>query len=139
MDEKRTVERRKNKRYKAVHGAYAAINSVSHKIGFITDISMGGLAFKYTDADNADSREEHLEEKTICLCNSGYYVGNIPFKTIAEKEITTIPSFLTGSTKVKIKQVQFVGLDFNQLADLDNYLRNNVSEHVEKFSQHDES
>ena len=52
---KRTVERRKNKRYKAVEGAYAAISPNSHKLGQIIDISMGGLAFKYIDTNNGDS------------------------------------------------------------------------------------
>ncbi|MBC8440826.1 MAG: PilZ domain-containing protein [Deltaproteobacteria bacterium] len=139
MDGKRTVEKRKNKRYKAVHGSYAAINHTSRKMGPIIDISMGGLAFKYTDAGSVDPGKEPLEEKTISLSNLGYYVGNIPFKTISEKQISTIPSFTFGSMKIKIKQIQFKGLDFKQMIDLDHFVRNNVSEKVEKLSHDDKS
>jgi hypothetical protein len=131
---KKSVERRKNKRYKAVSGAYAAINHSSRKIGPIMDISMGGLAFKYTDARIVDPKKEPLEGKTICLSNLGYYVGNIPFKTISEKQIANIPSFTFGSMKIKIKQVQFQCLDFKQTIDLDHYLRNNVSGQVESYT-----
>ena len=133
MNRKKGIERRKNKRYKAVKGSYASINPTSRIIGPITDISMGGLAFKYTDTGGDNSIEEPLEEKTICLSNLGYFVGNISFKTVSEKEITTVPSFLSGSMKVKLKQVQFVALDFQQMIDLDNYLRNNVYEPLENF------
>jgi len=62
IDRKKGVERRKNKRYKAVKGSYASINPSSRIIGPITDISTGGLAFKYTDIGNPDFRSKPLEE-----------------------------------------------------------------------------
>jgi c-di-GMP-binding flagellar brake protein YcgR len=129
---KRTVERRKNKRYKAVEGAYAAISPNSHKLGQIIDISMGGLSFKYIDtsSDNTDE-ESRLPEETIFLSSMGYYVGDLPFKTIADYEVTNAPSF--SSMKVRKRHVQFTDLSFKQLFDLDYYLRNNVSEQVEKL------
>ncbi len=62
---KRTVERRRNKRYKAVEGAYAAISPNSHKLGQITDISMGGLSFKYFDTSNNDTEAEEIPEDAV--------------------------------------------------------------------------
>lgn len=129
---KRTVERRKNKRYKAVEGAYAAVSPNSHKLGQIIDISMGGLSFKYIDTSNDDSKEDtRLPDETIFLSSMGYYVGDLPFKTVADYEVTNAPSF--SSMKVRKRHVKFTDLSFKQLFDLDYYLRNNVSEQVEKL------
>ena len=130
---KRTVERRKSKRYKAVEGAYAAISPNSHKLGQIIDVSMGGLAFKYIDTTSDDVENESVSEETIFLSSMGYYVGDLPFKTIADYEITNAPSF--SSMKIRKRHVQFTDLSFKQLFDLDYYLRNNVSEQVEKLPQ----
>ncbi len=130
---KRTVERRKNKRYKAIEGAYAAISPNSHKLGQIIDISMGGLAFKYIDTSNDDTENKELPEESIFLSSMGYYVGDLPFKTISDYEVTNAPSF--SSMKVRKRHVQFTDLSFKQLFDLDYYLRNNVSEQLEKLPQ----
>lgn len=131
---RRTVERRKNKRYKAVEGAYAAISPNSHKLGQIIDISMGGLAFKYIDTSSEDNEQENLApEETIFLSSMGYYVGDLPFKTVADYEVTNAPSF--SSMKIRKRHVQFKDLSFKQLFDLDYYLRNNVSEPLEKLQQ----
>jgi len=127
---KRTVERRRNKRYKAVEGAYAAISPNSHKLGQILDISMGGLSFKYIDTSSDEKESERSPENAVFLSSMGYYVGDLPFKTISDYEITNAPSF--SSMKVRKRHVQFTDLSFKQLFDLDYYLRNNVSEQIEK-------
>jgi hypothetical protein len=61
----------------------------------------------------------------------GYYVGDLPFKTVADYEVTNAPSF--SAMKVRKRHVQFTDLTFKQLFDLDYYLRNNVSEQVERL------
>ncbi len=130
---KRTVERRRNKRYKAVEGAYAAVSPNSHKLGQIIDISMGGLSFKYIDTSKDEKEKGKLSDETIFLSSMGYYVGDLPFKTVSDYEVTNAPSF--SSMKVRKRHVQFTDLSFKQLFDLDYYLRNNVSEQVEKLPQ----
>ncbi len=129
---KRTIERRKNKRYKAVEGAYAAISPNSHKLGQVIDISMGGLSFKYIDTTSDDTDFEQSSEESIFLSSMGYYVGDLPFQTISDYEITNAPSF--SSMKIRKRHVQFTDLSFKQLFDLDYYLRNNVSEQVETLT-----
>lgn len=129
---KRTIERRKHKRYKAVEGAYAAISPHSHKLGQVIDISMGGLSFKYIDTTSDDLEFEQSAEESIFLSSMGYYVGDLPFKTISDYEITNAPSF--SSMKIRKRHVQFTDLSFKQLFDLDYYLRNNVSEQVETLT-----
>jgi len=128
VERKRTVERRRNKRYKAVEGAYAAILPNSHILGQITDISMGGLSFKYIDTSNNDSKAGELPENSVFLSNTGYYMGDIPFKTVSDYEVTNAPSF--SSLKVRKRHIQFTDLSFKQLFDLDYYLRNNVFEQI---------
>ena len=129
---KRTIERRKNRRFKAVEGAYAAVSPNSHKLGQILDISMGGLAFKYIDTSNGESKKEQTPEETIFLSSMGYYVGDLPFQTISDYEVTNAPSF--SSMKVRKRHVQFSDLSFKQLFDLDYYLKNNVAEPMETVS-----
>ncbi|MGM0654855.1 MAG: PilZ domain-containing protein [Thermodesulfobacteriota bacterium] len=134
---KRTIERRKNKRYKAVEGAYAAISPNSNKIGQIIDISMGGLCFKYINTENNSEEPVNRNEASIFLSSMGYYVGDLPFQTIADYEITDRPSF--SSMKVRKRHVKFTDLTFKQLFDLDNYLKNNVSEQIQPLPNHHKS
>ena len=129
---KRTVERRRNKRYKAVEGAYAAVSPNSHKLGQIIDISMGGLSFKYIDTSNGSQKNDPMiGEDAIFLSSMGYYVGDLPFNTVSDYEVTNAPSF--SSMKVRKRHLRFTDLTFKQLFDLDYYLRNNVSEQVERL------
>jgi len=127
---KRIIERRKNKRYKAKEGAYAAISPHSRKLGQIIDISIGGLSFKYID--NNEEKEDE-PERSIFLSSLGYYVGELPFKTIEDYEITNSPSF--SSMKLRKRRVKFAELSFKQLFDLDFYLRNNVIDPVTDYPQ----
>ncbi|WP_242637487.1 hypothetical protein [Desulfobacter hydrogenophilus] len=64
---KRTIDRRKNKRYKAAEGAYAAISPNSNKIGQIIDISMGGLCFKYINPENKSKEPVNLPIRLFFL------------------------------------------------------------------------
>jgi hypothetical protein len=63
----------------------------------------------------------------------GYYVGDLPFKTISDYELTNAPSF--SSMKIRKRHVRFTDLSFKQLFDLDYYLRNNVSDQMDKLPQ----
>ena len=125
-------EKRKNRRYKAIEGAYASVSPNSHKLGQIIDISMGGLSFKYMDPSSKDKQNTDMPNKTIFLSSMGYYVGDLPFKTVADYEVTNTPSF--NSMMVRKRHVQFTDLSSKQLFDLKHYLRNNVSEKVKELS-----
>ena len=133
MGREKTLEKRKDRRYKAIDGAYVAISPNSNKLGQITDISMGGLCFKYFDTSKGDQNSGTQQEESIFLSSMGYYVGDLPFKTISDYEVTNEPSF--SLIKVRKRHVQFTGLSFKQLFDLDYYLRKNVSEQMEKLPQ----
>jgi hypothetical protein len=122
---KRTKDRRKNKRYKAAKGAYAAISPCTGKLGQINDISMGGLVFTYIDTCSSDLPQVSSPRKqTLFLSSLGFYVGDLPFKTISDYEVSDSPELVT--MKVRRRHVQFTDLNFKQLFDLDMYLRNNA-------------
>ena len=134
---KRTIERRKHKRYKAVEGAYAAISPNSNKIGQIIDISMGGLCFKYINTESKTEEPVNRTEESIFLSSMGYYVGDLPFQTVADYEITNTPSF--SSMKVRKRHIKFTDLTFKQLFDLDYYLKNNVTEPLKSLENQNKS
>jgi hypothetical protein len=128
---KRTIERRKSKRYQAAKGAYAAISPHSDKLGQITDISMGGLAFNYIDTRNsaANTHSSAQQKETLFLSSMGFYVGDLPFKTISDYEVSDAPGL--SDMKVRRRHVQFTDLSFKQLFDLDYYLRNNAFDQIQ--------
>ena len=131
--EKKIIERRKYKRYKAKDGAFAAISPLfSEKLGQIIDISMGGLAFKYiTGNDNKDGEKKKEYEHSILLSSLDCYVEEIPFKTVEDREITNYPSF--SSMKLRERRVKFNSLSSRQIFDLNSYLENNVIEKFDAF------
>jgi len=130
MGRKKTItEKRKHKRFQAKDGAYAAISPQSRKLGQILNISMGGIAFKYIDNNDEEKEQEKLPEESIFLSSLGYYVGDLPFKTVEDVEIADYPSF--SSMKMRKRRVQFTDLSFKQLFDLDFYVRNNVVEPID--------
>jgi hypothetical protein len=49
MIREKIIEQQNSKRYKATEGAYAAISPNLNQLGPITDISVGGVCFKYID------------------------------------------------------------------------------------------
>lgn len=127
---KRTVERRKSKRYKAADGAYAAISPKSHKLGQIIDISMGGLAFKYIDTNNGDIKNDNIEnkndsEESIFLSSMGFYVGDIPFKTISDEEVTSAPSL----SSMKVREMWAAALKCNKIPGLKMYVKKRLADH----------
>ncbi|MBU1340193.1 MAG: PilZ domain-containing protein [Proteobacteria bacterium] len=129
MGRKGRVERRKDIRYKAIEGAYAAMGPNSQKLGQIVDISRGGLCFKYIDASNDDKDFGTQQEDLIFLSSMGHYVGDLPFKTVGDYLVTNAPSF--SFMKIRKRHGQFFDLSVKQLFDLDCYLRDNVSEPVQ--------
>jgi len=129
--QKRT-ERRKYKRYKAKEGAFAAINPNNcHRIGQIANISMGGLAFNYVEESYYDTEEKqkYLNEKEsenllLLLSSFGYYVKDIPFKTVEDIEVNEHISF--SSIKLRKQRIKFNSLTSKQTFDLNSYLKHNA-------------
>ena len=132
VSRKRPGAREKYRRYKAKEGAYAAIISPNfYKLGQITDISMGGLSFKYIASDNAPEDVPTQKEYSISLTSMGCCVESLLVNIISDHEVTNTPSF--SSLKIKNMHVQFTDLNLTQWLDLDKYMKNNVAEKVENL------
>ena len=139
---KKRIEHRDNKRFHLDENAFALIRSIPAgplnicgksmggiacavfnakptKLGKIDNISMGGLMFHH--ADNKEQLSQALV-LDILLADSGFYLANMPFKTITD---VVIPDEVS-SDAIEIWQVrlQFQKLNAFQQARLKDFIKN---------------
>jgi hypothetical protein len=142
LDGKKRIEYRYHKRYQLTEDAFALIRPISTgplkirgksmgciacavfnakpvKLGKIDNISMGGLMFYHADTKEQLSRALVLD---ILLADCGFYLANMPYKTITD---VVIPDEVS-SDAVEIRQVrlQFQQLNAIQQARLENFIMN---------------
>ena len=145
-DWEKQIEYRYHKRYQLTEDAFALIRPISAgplkirgksmgciacavfnakpvKLGKIDNISMGGLMFYHADSKEQLSRALVLD---ILLADCGFYLANMPFKTITD---VVIPDEVS-SDAVEIRQVrlQFQHLNAIQQARLKNFIMNHGTE-----------
>ena len=145
-DEKMRIEYRHHQRFQLDKDAFALIRSISAaplkingksmgciacavfntrpaKLGKIDNISMGGLMFHH--ADNKEQLSQALV-LDILLADSGFYLANLPFKTITD---VVIPDEVS-SDAIEIRQVrlQFQQLNSFQQARLKDFIMNHGTE-----------
>jgi hypothetical protein len=103
--------------------ACAVFNAKPVKLGKIDNISMGGLMFHYADSEEQSNQGLVLD---ILLADCGFYLADIPFKTITD---VVIPDEIS-SDAIKIRQVrlQFQQLNAIQQARLKNFIMNHGTE-----------
>jgi hypothetical protein len=119
VNQKKRIERRKLKRFRPQERSFVAFGSERKEIGHMTDISLGGLSFRYlADGDLIDQSDD-LE---IYVSGGGFYLKMIPFKTISDYEITTESpiSFII----MRRRGIQFGKLTQGQTAQLTYFLTN---------------
>jgi hypothetical protein len=99
--------------------ACAVFNARPVKLGKIDNISMGGLMFNHADSKEQLSQALVLD---ILLADCGFYLGDIPFKTISD---VMIPDEVF-SDAIEIRQVrlQFQQLNAVQRARLKDFILN---------------
>jgi hypothetical protein len=116
-----SIERRQQKRFKVVEGAFAALVNPTSKLGQIKDISRLGLSFCYIDSDD---EADNAQELKIILGNRGLCLDNVPFKKVADFEIESEYSF----SSIKMRQIglQFGELSPDQQIRLDNFIQNHT-------------
>ena len=145
-DEKKRIEYRRHKRFELSENAFALMRSISAgplkiygksmgciacavfnarpvKLGKIDNISMGGLMFHHADSKEQLSQAVVLD---ILLADCGFYLANIPFKTITD---VVIPDEVF-SDAIEIRQVclQFLKLNAFQQARLEDFIMNHGTE-----------
>jgi len=75
------IEKRNHKRFQVKNRAYAVIGSDYNIMGFIKDISKGGLAFQYIANGN---ELNGFIEMNIFVGSNGYHLKDVPFKAISD-------------------------------------------------------
>ena len=108
--------------------ACAVFNAKPARLGKIDNISMGGLMFHHVDSKEQSSQALVLD---ILLADSGFYLANMPFKTITD---FVIPDEVF-SDAVELRQVrlQFQKLDAIQQARLKDFIKNHGTEIIQKI------
>ena len=99
--------------------ACAVFNARPAKLGKIDNISMGGLMFHHVDSKAPLNQALVLD---ILLADCGFYLANMPFKTITD---VVIPEDVPGDS-IEMRQVrlQFQKLNAIQQARLKNFILN---------------
>jgi hypothetical protein len=124
-NKKEFTERRKHERFKVKNGAIAIIRlsdsiSASQKYGQITNISQGGLSFRYIDRTGESNEPVKLDllfiQDSICTA----YLKYLSLQTVWVSHSDS----KTSVSELKIKQqgVQFGKMVPNQIAQLDRFL-----------------
>ena len=144
--EKKQIEYRYHKRFQLKKDAFALIRSLPTgslkidgksmgciasavfdakpaRLGKIDNISMGGLMFHHVDSQVQINQAVVLD---ILLADSGFYLANIPFKTITD---VLLPDDVSSDT-IKMRQVRLQYLKLNpvQRASLKDFILNHGTE-----------
>ena len=119
MHGKGETERRKERRYQVKKGAFAAVRPLYEKIGRVTNISKGGLAFRYTDTG---SQEKGTRELDIFVISNTFRLDRVPVKIISDLDVPEKPS--PGSSPLRHCRVEFGELDRDQTVRLDYFIHN---------------
>ena len=110
---KRTVERRKHKRFRMQEDAFVALKPHYEKTGHIIDISIDGLAFRYNDIGQPSSKSSELD---IFFADDRFHLEKVPFETILDFETDSLMNFRRCG-------VQFGELTDNQTSRLNNFIK----------------
>ena len=114
-------ERRRQKRFKAQEGAFAALVNPCSQLGQIKDISKHGLSFQYIETED---RPQETCELKIIFGSRGLYIDKLPFQTIADIEINSEFSF--SSIKMRQVGIKFGPLTPAQQDRLDEFIINHT-------------
>ena len=115
------VERRGHKRFEVKEGAFASLKGPVSKLGQITDISRGGLAFRYIDTGVRPARLFDLE---ISLTDNTFRLKEVSCKSISDSEITN--EFHFSSITMRRLGVQFEKLTQDQNSQLEYFIQNHT-------------
>jgi hypothetical protein len=146
LDGKKRIEYRRHKRFQLIEDAFALIrpnpagplkihgksmgciacavfNAKPVKLGKIDNISMGGLMFHHVDSRTQSNQALVLD---ILLADCGFYLANMPFKTITD---VVIPDDIS-SDAVETRQVrlQFQQLNAIQQSRLKDFIKKHGTE-----------
>ncbi len=122
MDQGKTIERRKYKRFIPSINAVVLPESDPFKQSRMIDISMGGLAFWYNESKRLSKKTAELD---IRLKDGHFHLDKIPYKVISGKSFAEISSNVNED--MKRIGVQFGELIPEQIDRLEYFIQNHTS------------
>ncbi len=119
---KKLVERRKHKRFLVSKGAFVALRPDYLKVGQVTNIGMGGLAFTYLMDDGKPP--DLSSQLDIFLASQDFYLDKVPFETISDFQADAIPF---SSVSMRDCSVQFGELTAYQSGRLKYFIKKHTA------------
>jgi c-di-GMP-binding flagellar brake protein YcgR len=111
---------RKHKRFQAPTGAFVGIGPENTKVGRVTDLSIGGLAFSYVGTEEpSPSKGSYLD---LFFTDKDSYLGRLPFKTISDYEL--VEKAPSSSETLRRCGVKFKKLTRHQKAQIERFVQN---------------
>jgi hypothetical protein len=128
------VEKRKHKRLDPPSDAVVFLRTAWPDftiVGKIIDVSAGGLAFFYTAASMQKDEPRTLD---IILAGSRFSLGQVPFRTISDVEISM--ECPVGFMAPRRRGVQFGDLTENQRLELGYFIQSCTTNETEVWKVH---
>ena len=113
------VDQRKHPRFLVSYGAFAALTD--SKLGKISDISRGGLAFNYIDYEDEDDVAASESPEVSIVHDPGFFLLDVPCKVIKDDYY---PPDHHGLYKMNKCRIQFYRLTLDQEEQLDYFIEN---------------
>ena len=119
------AEQRKHRRFEVSTGSFVSFGVHSAVLGKITDMGVGGLAFRYIG--EAHPRGSFLD---ISLTEHNFYLISVRFKTVADFAIddevlhTVANGNLLHGRTLRRSSVQFQKLTRHQKAEIERFIQN---------------
>ena len=83
-------------RYPAIDGVVVAVQPHTEILGYMIDISLGGLSFRYVDSSQEEASSAEL---TILVTEPRLCLDRIPFRTVNDFELPVEFSFSSIRTR----------------------------------------
>lgn len=112
---KEIVDRRRHTRFWVPKYAFAALAPDYTKVGQITNLSIGGLAFRYLDS-GGPSKPLELD---IFLAGRTFFLYKLPFEFVWELRTDEVHF---NSTVTKMTGLQFGDLTPHQISELNSFI-----------------
>lgn len=103
------IEKRLLMRYPAIDGVVVAVRPHTEIHGYMIDISLGGLSFRYIDSSLEGQSSSEL---TILVSAPRFCLDRIPYRTVADFEVPAEFSF--SSIRIRRRCVEFGQLNERQ-------------------------
>jgi hypothetical protein len=123
-----SAEQRRQKRFRVKQGAFAGLGHQFRPVGQVTDISSGGLSFRYVASRERTNTSSIL--KIALTTDSSFHFDNVPVKPVWDLAIPS--AFSSGSITMRQCGVQFQEMTPDQKFDLGYFIQNHTADEVEQ-------